>query len=325
VKKRISVIVPIYNGKDYIKRCIQSIEQQNFPQEYIEVILIDDGSNDESLSIIEDYAKRFKNIIVIHQDNIGAAATRNKGILLSTGEYLTFVDQDDFIDRDYLDNLYNAATKYNCDVVQSGFKLVDNKGIITKQVLPVNTDFGMFLAIPAWAKIYRTEFIRSKNIYFFDNNIGEDSVFTINMALNVKIYRTIQYAGYCNSFDNSTNVTNTLHKGLSREVNIERLLAALQNMACSNELRGLLDYNIIRTCAYYLFSYGRNATPGRFIDVYKELSTWIDHNMPGCIRNRYVWISPKGELFSAKLGVILMVILRIPGFINIFATIYCRR
>ena len=111
----LSVIIPVYNAKDYIKRCLESLINQKLND--IEIILINDNSDDETLSILKDYEKKDKRIILINNEkNEGAGASRNKGILSAKGKYIGFTDNDDYISNDYFLNLYNAIIENDYDI-----------------------------------------------------------------------------------------------------------------------------------------------------------------------------------------------------------------
>jgi glycosyltransferase involved in cell wall biosynthesis len=117
MEKKISVIVPVYNTEKYLRECIDSILCQTYSN--FELILIDDGSTDDSLSICSAYRTNSK-VVVLHQENKGQSAARNKGLSVAKGEFITFVDSDDLVERNYLERLLDAATKYNADWVQCG-------------------------------------------------------------------------------------------------------------------------------------------------------------------------------------------------------------
>lgn len=112
--KLISVIVPVYNVEKYIKRCLDSIINQTYKN--LEVILIDDGSTDESGKICDEYEKKDNRIKVIHQNNSGVASSRNIGIENSSGLYITFIDSDDFVEVDYIEILFKEIMNNDCDV-----------------------------------------------------------------------------------------------------------------------------------------------------------------------------------------------------------------
>ncbi|HFI0194937.1 TPA: SP_1767 family glycosyltransferase [Streptococcus suis] len=115
----ISIIVPVYNVKPYLKRCIDSLLKQTYP--HFELILINDGSTDGSAFVLEEYAKKDERIRVIHQENAGVSAARNKGIDNAKGEYITFVDSDDFVEDFYLKHLYDGAIESGSDIAATNF------------------------------------------------------------------------------------------------------------------------------------------------------------------------------------------------------------
>ena len=116
---RVSIIVPIYNSEKYLSECIDSILNQTYPD--IELILINDGSTDDSLKIINEYARNNKNIIVINQENMGASLSRKNGISKSSGDYLMFIDSDDYIEKDTIENLAKIIKRDRVDIVKYEF------------------------------------------------------------------------------------------------------------------------------------------------------------------------------------------------------------
>jgi glycosyltransferase involved in cell wall biosynthesis len=118
----ISIIVAAYNIAPYISRCIDSLINQTYKN--LEIIIVNDGSTDDTGSIIESYAKKDKRIRIIHKDNTGVSDTRNKGIEAAKGEYVSFVDGDDSIDKHMYEFLYLNLVKYNADISHCGYKIV---------------------------------------------------------------------------------------------------------------------------------------------------------------------------------------------------------
>ncbi len=115
---RVSIVVPIYNVEEYLKECIESILKQTLPE--IEIILVDDGSTDGSSVICDNYANKYNNVIVIHQNNGGLTVARRNGVNAASGEYVGFVDGDDWIDNDMYECLYKIATDEKVDIVTAG-------------------------------------------------------------------------------------------------------------------------------------------------------------------------------------------------------------
>lgn len=123
----ISVIIPVYNVEDYLSECINSVLGQSYRN--FEILLIDDGSTDKSGLICENYARKYKNISVFHKKNSGLGLTRNYGLNRAKGKYITFIDSDDYIKRDYLKKLISPVlVDSSIDTVIGGFTQVDNNG-----------------------------------------------------------------------------------------------------------------------------------------------------------------------------------------------------
>lgn len=119
--EKVSVIVPVYNGEEYLRRCLDSIVKQTYKE--LEIILVNDGSKDNSLKIMEEYAKKDKRIIIIDKKNEGVSVARNTGIKKATGKYVTFVDCDDYLDLDMINKLYKAIIKENVQIVRCNYKV----------------------------------------------------------------------------------------------------------------------------------------------------------------------------------------------------------
>lgn len=187
LNKKVSVIVPVYNVQDYLERCIDSLVKQTYKN--IEIILVDDGSTDNSGKICDDYKKIYKNIIVVHKENEGQSIAREYGIKISKGEYLSFVDSDDFLDEKFYEEMTSLLERNNCDIAvcdyrrfsdnQSKFinkskenyyklkKTISNREAV-KLIIQRNNRITNYL----WNKLYRREVFQ--NIMFPKFNIYED-------------------------------------------------------------------------------------------------------------------------------------------------------
>ena len=119
---KVSVIVPVYNMEKYLNKCISSIANQTL--EDIEIIAINDGSCDNSLSILDDLSRKYKNLIVINQENKGVGNARNKGLDIARGEFVKFVDADDYLDLTILDKMYKLAKDNNVKLVRGNYKMI---------------------------------------------------------------------------------------------------------------------------------------------------------------------------------------------------------
>lgn len=131
---KVSIVVPIYNVEKYLDRCVKSIAEQTYKN--LEIILVDDGSPDQCPKLCEDWAKRDDRIKVVHKKNAGLGMARNTGIDNATGDYICFVDSDDYIASDTIQKACNKAMDSNADIVYFGYTDVDTDGNILKEYKP---------------------------------------------------------------------------------------------------------------------------------------------------------------------------------------------
>lgn len=204
----ISIIIPVYNVSQYLNECIQSVINQSYQN--FECILIDDGSSDGSETICDQWTQHDNRIRVIHQPNQGVSKARNKGIAEAQGEYIAFIDSDDWIDSNYLNTLLRPIEESNVDLVVCGlqqhysnetFKNYSYKtGIIhierqdTKAFTDINKKFLLFGPV---IKLYKRTIIQTHNIHFPpEYTYGEDLLFNYNYLEYVKAIYIIDQCLY---------------------------------------------------------------------------------------------------------------------------------
>ena len=180
----ISIIVPIYNVQKYIKKCVQSLIDQDYTN--IEIILVDDGSPDLSKEIIDEIAKHDNRVMCVHKNNGGVSSARNAGLERASGKYVTFVDGDDWVDNNYVSHLYTIAKEYDADIVMNennyGLRKKDKDNFST--TISVNDAMkkiyygDIFVAV--WNKMYKRKII-VENSMTFDEKIwyGEGMLFNM--------------------------------------------------------------------------------------------------------------------------------------------------
>ena len=186
---KLSIIVPVYNVEKYLPKCLESLTNQTLKD--IEIICVNDGSMDNSLAILKEFASKDSRIRIIDNRHQGVAKTRNTGIEQATGEYIGFVDSDDFIDIDFFEKLYNSATKSNSDIAiasilkhKNFFNIYNAK--YTKEETAITIQDKIKLCgdkkhffFYAWNKIYKSSLIKKNNIEFSEGQIYEDVMFAI--------------------------------------------------------------------------------------------------------------------------------------------------
>lgn len=224
-KDLISVIVPVYNVEKYIYRCIDSISNQSYSN--IEIILVDDGSSDSSGLICDEYALNDKRIKVIHKENGGLGYARNSGLDCATGKYVTFIDSDDYVEQDMIENLYNDLTIAKADTCIGGYQRVfHNKTIVYKNSLSgevfendsilsevLSKMFGQLvnsssLEMSVWKVLFSNELIQKYDIRFPSERefISEDIIFDTvyySKASRVAMSSDVGYY-YCDNEDSLT-------------------------------------------------------------------------------------------------------------------------
>ena len=182
----LSVIVPCYNGEKFIGRCLESLVNQTLQD--IEIIVINDGSTDNSQDIIDSYANKYHNIKAYKIPNSGIADARNFGVSKVETPYFGFLDCDDYTDVTMFEKMYNKAIETNAQVVVSNFYWVKGKKKRLEKEGPYNTGKDMLIHLFAvlWNKIYDTEFVRSTNIRFPSGNRYEDAYFLYCLTPNIE-------------------------------------------------------------------------------------------------------------------------------------------
>ena len=183
-EKVVSIIVPVYNVEKYIKKCVESLMCQDYKS--IEIILVDDGSHDSSGTIIDNLAERDDRIVVIHKENGGVSSARNVGLEKATGEYVLFVDGDDWVDVEYVSYFMNLliSTKTAVGMNKNNYTVVNQKTSLKEYMVDSEKVIewlylgDVFVAV--WNKIYNKAFLDKYNIRF-DESIwyGEGMLFNI--------------------------------------------------------------------------------------------------------------------------------------------------
>ena len=214
---QITIIIPLYNAQEHIGRCIASIKNQTYVQ--FECILIDDGSKDDSKQIIQDTIKSDIRFKYIYQKNGGPSSARNRGVEEASGEFLMFIDADDYVEKDYLKKLYKRIKEKN-DLVCCGYKDISKYGtIFINDFLTDNFSQNTLIECVLkgtggvlWGKIFKTNIIKENTIKFNEKLfMSEDMIFILEYLKFVKKWDVINEALYCYNRLNET--------GISRNIN----------------------------------------------------------------------------------------------------------
>jgi glycosyltransferase involved in cell wall biosynthesis len=277
---KVTVIVPVYNVEKYLSRCMKSLINQTLKD--IEIILVDDGSPDSSKHMCDEYALQDCRIKVIHKENGGLGFARNSGLEIATGEFVAFVDSDDYVDLKMYETLYNQAKDLNLDTVFCGFNNVDNKQKIhpvsevdSIKIFGSQKDILDFLLdmigtepnyavdrkyqMSVWRAIYSKKVIDNHNLKFCSERefISEDIIFHIDYLQKVQKIAIVPNSMYfyCSNI-NSTSLTKTFREDrfekyviLYKEICSRLDVSEVNNRA----IRLLIGYS--RTLIFHLADY----------------------------------------------------------------------
>ena len=184
----VSVIVPIYNAAPYLAACIDSLLGQSHTG--LQIILVDDGSTDTSVAIAKQYAAQDMRITLYLQSHQGQSAARNLGLCYATGDYVSFIDSDDYIDADFYATLLHAC-RLDTDVVQIGYRRVQDSRVLSEQC-----PHTFYQYTSPCLRLYRREFFINYALTFTEGMIYEDVIFSLDVWTARPTYRLLYYTGY---------------------------------------------------------------------------------------------------------------------------------
>ena len=212
---KFSIIIPVYNVEPYIKKCLDSVSSQTF-KDY-EVIIVDDGSKDNSGKIVDEYATKNEHFKVIHQENKGVSAARNAGIQASNSDYICFVDSDDYIDKEFLEMFHLEVVNDEPDVIICGVTVLSQKKTENKVFYENNTAKIKYMLLtdkwPSWVwnKCFRKKSF--SDFSFREGKIFEDMYFIGNIIKEARTIRCITKSLYFYNCFNQNSITKNKTSG----------------------------------------------------------------------------------------------------------------
>lgn len=199
----VTIVIPVFNSELFISRCFESIINQTYTN--FEVIVINDGSTDNSPGICNEYSEKDERFKVVHKKNGGVSSARNIGIKNTSGEYMTFIDSDDYIKNDYIETLVYEAYSNKADLISCGCTIFDENGSyktnslagyeLNDRLIFSLIDSGMGGTV--WGKLVRTNLIKQNNVVFNEKlSFREDLLFWCELSKYIHEYSNIDYFGY---------------------------------------------------------------------------------------------------------------------------------
>jgi len=246
---KVSVIIPVYNSEQYLKQCLDSVVNQTLKD--IEIIVVNDGSTDNSSQISQEYVSKYKNIKLIDKQNEGCYKARNVGLEIATGEYITFVDSDDYIEHNMYEKMYKKAKSTNVDIIccryghylKNKLKLIANFDNSIK--LLTKTDNKLIGAESVilddsviWNKIFKRQLLIEKRIKFHsDCYMADDAFFYIISILNAKSIVYISDILYIHRVLGKNTITSSYNE---------------QNFDCIKVSQRILEYSIQNNIKHFM-------------------------------------------------------------------------
>lgn len=273
---KISVIVPAYNAEKYIEKCIDSIIDQTFDD--FEIIVVNDGSKDGTLNLLNAYKKKFPELIkVIDQKNQGLSMTRNNGIKVADGDYLIFVDSDDYIKPDMLEVLYNKAVSGGFDVVASDVDCIypDKTMLIKSGITEDKKDlsiedrknlfFGVYPTV--WNKIYKREIFDNEDLFFEPGIWFEDVLFYHKLIVNINSIGFVNKSFY-QYVQNLGSITYTYSEKLGdMKFVMDTIVNYYKKQEIFDEYKSELEYMYVR---YMFATYIKRLSKAKNLKVFKK-------------------------------------------------------
>lgn len=325
---KISVIIPVYNGENYLERCLKSLERQTFRD--FEIIVVNDGSSDNTEKIIEKYITGTSLIMrSFFQNNSGQAAARNFGLAKAIGDYIAFVDGDDYVGTQYLEQLYTAAVKNQSEVVTCGYRQVDEQGKTVRYVQLVKQHeepYGPAGIFVVWSKLFKRKFLIDNNFSFQEGGkIFEDVPYSIAAKYLGKNPIAIKYSGYYYV----VRIGSTMHSGSvnSDRFPFDKMTEAIRLSVnkTSGEPRDRLEFEILHFFTGFIFRYCRKAGKKdviRIVDYSREI---LRSFFPEYYKNRYVGLfRNKEQSFLERCAVAVFVFMNRIKLIRQFAIMITR-
>ncbi len=312
--EKVSIVVPVYNNEAYVAHCIQSLTEQTYPE--LEILVIDDGSTDGSLRIVEQLAARDSRIRVFHQENSGVAAARNRGIEMATGSYLTFVDGDDYVSPEYISQFLDCAGENGADLVICGISFVEESGKVLRTLIPdgyqrFEKEEWTFRISAVCSHFYRRALWEQYQVRFYPGERGEDLPVALFFSAVCEKIATLPEAGYF-YVQHASSARHNFRGLRNYRLPYHALEEALQKAEAAGVVNSREYYElfVLRILATCYFDLARGASREKRAELCDYIVRILQTYFPEYARNRLARLFSKARVpFSQKAAVWLLVIL----------------
>lgn len=326
--KKVSVIVPVYNNEKYIAKCIRSLLDQTYRE--IEVIAVDDGSCDDSGIVLNQVAQEDARLVVVHQENKGVSNARNHGLGLATGDYVTFVDGDDYVGASYIERLVECALQNHAEMVVSGLTFVDEDGNVSKEIIPGQYIRGeheewLFRISAVACHLYERRLWEEYQVRFFEGERGEDmpiSLFFASVCKNIVTLQEKEYYYVQHGQSAMHNFRGLKNMRLPYQALEETIRKIMDIGICNDqEFHELFVYRILSTC----ISLARGASKQEIDKLSDYIVRITKDYYPDIYHNSKIGVFSDLDIpLFQKASVRLLVLMLRMGCLRSFLRIVCR-
>ncbi len=293
---KVSVIVPVYNVYEYIEKCLDSLVKQTLKD--IEIIVVNDGSPDDSQKIIDKYAKKYKNIKSYIKENGGLSDARNYGLKYANGEYIAFLDSDDYVTYDMYEKMYNKAKEKDFDIVVCDINYLypDNTLRVSSGINDDTTDIKKaYLTIhpAAWNKIFKKDLFKN-DVYFKKNVWFEDVEFIYRMLPYIKSIGVVKEA-FNQYVQRPGSITNTINKKIYHYIdNMNGIIDFYKERKLYQEYEKELEYAYVRYIYATFVKSVKRYDYSEYIRAFDAAIKNVKEHFPKYRKNKYFYKSLKG-------------------------------
>lgn len=327
--QKVSIVIPVYNNESYVEKCIRSVLEQTYRN--LEIIIINDGSTDKSGEILQKLAEEDKRILLVTQKNAGVSAARNKGIELATGEYLTFIDGDDYVDSDYIEKLYCCACEKKADMVICGVTYVDKAGQVLNIITPgeykrFEKEEWTFRISVVCAHFYKRCLWETYDMWFQPGERGEDIPISLFFSAVCDKIATLPYSGY-NYVQHQMSAKHNFRGLRNYRLPYRALEDVLKKVRTVGIFNGPDFYElfVLRILATFLFDLGRGASRENMRELCDYIVRILDTYFPDYYKNKKAGLFSKLDIpFVQKAAVCILVFLVRTRLIYPVSRLLCR-
>ena len=298
-KGLVSIIIPVYNADKYIDRCFQSIIDQTYAN--LEIIAVNDGSTDESFHLLKTWRDRHPNIFtILSQENKGQSAARNCAMLYARGEYIAFIDIDDYITSDYINVLVETAFLYESDMVVSGEIRITEQGQTVNKIRYKTDRNGncCLRRLNFSGKLYRKDFLEKYNLCFAEGKIYEDNPFNIKCLALARNLKIVDYIGYYQTVHIGSTTTKKINLAKLPLCEIENVMQFIKLHKDKVADYDLYEYTVLSFFTYFIFKAnkqhyyfdieGRKSSEEVISQICDFVEQTVKKYMPEVNRNKYL-------------------------------------